>query len=255
VGQIMAKGLCPRCYRRLWSRKKSGGASRQEYFERLAKEKELRSFGVCVTCGKEKKACYKKTIGKIIICKRCGKERKHEGLGLCAPCYVNTVTQKRKTKKVICAICGKLKIFKAKGLCQSCYTKYHKKTWSKKLIICSGCQREAEHEANGLCWRCYFQSVNGRKYNQIKAARRKNLPATLTDAEWIEILEKYNYACAYCKESDKPLHQEHWIPLSRGGGYTAGNIVPSCKRCNSRKHTMTGDEFLEMLKKEKEYAR
>lgn len=261
LSPIMAKGLCKKCYMRLWARRKSGGVSQREYFARIGREREERSFGACVTCGKEKKlqslgkckACYAKTVGRIVICSRCGKERKHEGLGLCASCYVGTVTSKRKTKKVICAICGKLKILKAKGLCQACYTKYHKKTWNKKLVICLGCKQEVKHEANGLCMKCYLQSVNGRKYNQARHAKKLGLPATLTNPEWVEILEKYNYTCAYCKEGNKPLHQEHWIPLSRGGGYTAENIVPACQRCNSRKHTMTGDEFLDMLKRESEW--
>ena len=31
------------------------------------------------------------------------------------------------------------------------------------------------------------------------------------------------------------LHQEHFIPLSKGGEYTHNNIIPACKSCNSSK--------------------
>lgn len=259
---IMAKDLCKQCYSRQWSRKKRGGGSREEYFSRIGHEREERSFGICATCGQEKKlqslgkckACYVKTVGRIVICSRCGKERKHEGLGLCAPCYVNTVTQKNKTKKVTCAICQQEKIHKAKGLCEDCYRREHKRVWEKKIVTCANCGDKSKHAANGLCDRCYrnIYDVDTRKHHQRKE-RLNQFPATLTQGEWKGILKKYDYSCAYCKRSDCKLHKEHWIPLSRGGGYTKENIVPACYRCNSRKHTMTGDEFLEFLKKELEW--
>lgn len=85
------------------------------------------------------------------------------------------------------------------------------------------------------------------KYKQIRRARAEQLPSTLTDEEWGDIVREYHYVCAYCGCSDMKLTQEHWIPLVRGGGYTKENIVPACKRCNSRKGTKTGDEFMEQL--------
>jgi hypothetical protein len=76
--QIIAKGLCKRCYSRIWSRVKRGGLSWQEHVEKLHKEKEERSFGACTTCKKVKglqslgmcKSCYLKTVGRVIICSR-----------------------------------------------------------------------------------------------------------------------------------------------------------------------------------------
>jgi 5-methylcytosine-specific restriction endonuclease McrA len=38
------------------------------------------------------------------------------------------------------------------------------------------------------------------------------------------------------------LAREHVTPVSRGGGYTTLNIVPSCARCNSKKGARTPDE-------------
>lgn len=61
------------------------------------------------------------------------------------------------------------------------------------------------------------------------------MPATLTESEWHGILEYFGHACAYCLRTDRPLTQEHVIPVSRGGGYTADNIVPACGPCNSCK--------------------
>lgn len=36
---------------------------------------------------------------------------------------------------------------------------------------------------------------------------------------------------------------EHMTPLTRGGGDVADNRTAACRRCNSRKHTRTVDEF------------
>jgi 5-methylcytosine-specific restriction endonuclease McrA len=79
---------------------------------------------------------------------------------------------------------------------------------------------------------------------QTRLARLAALPATLTPEQWVETLEFFNYRCAYCGTDSGNLHQEHMIPLSRGGGYTKGNIVPACAVCNGRKGTKTAEEFL-----------
>ena len=57
----------------------------------------------------------------------------------------------------------------------------------------------------------------------------------LTTEQWDEILKNFDYKCAYCgKKLDNP-QREHFIPVSKGGGYTISNIVPSCVSCNSSK--------------------
>lgn len=75
------------------------------------------------------------------------------------------------------------------------------------------------------------QRVWGQRY----LARRRALPATLTHAEWQEILEHYQNRCAYCGRDSDILVQEHVIPVSKGGGFTKDNIVPACSCCNLRK--------------------
>ena len=81
-------------------------------------------------------------------------------------------------------------------------------------------------------------------YTHRRNALMADLPATLTTEQWQEILESYGHACAYCGATGVPLEQEHMIPVSRGGGYTAANIVPACGPCNSRKGTKTAEEFM-----------
>jgi 5-methylcytosine-specific restriction endonuclease McrA len=51
--------------------------------------------------------------------------------------------------------------------------------------------------------------------------------------------------CYHCGASVPPreLTMDHLVPLIRGGTSTKGNLVPSCKRCNTqRKHRLPFEE-------------
>ena len=93
-----------------------------------------------------------------------------------------------------------------------------------------------------------FRAKWARRYAKTKA-----LPATLTAEQWEAIKAEYNYSCAYCgkgwHELNHVLEQEHVIPVSQGGGYTAENIVPSCRDCNRKKHARTPEQAGMKLRK------
>ena len=76
-----------------------------------------------------------------------------------------------------------------------------------------------------------------------RRARLAGLPATLTAAEWSEIVEEFGRRCAYCGAELAKLIKEHIVPVSRGGGTTRQNIVPSCTSCNSSKGTKLVSEW------------
>lgn len=84
------------------------------------------------------------------------------------------------------------------------------------------------------------------RQSQRRMARAKELPHTLTVEEWEDIKKIFSFKCAYCGQ-EKPLTQDHIIPLSRGGGYTRDNIVPACRSCNSKKGRKTAEEYLNKL--------
>ncbi len=61
--------------------------------------------------------------------------------------------------------------------------------------------------------------------------------------------------CHYCGKTfpAKALTMDHIVPLSRGGKSTKGNLVPSCKTCNTQKKSllpMEWDMYLEKIRKE-----
>lgn len=76
---------------------------------------------------------------------------------------------------------------------------------------------------------------------QRRKARTQELESTLTVEQWENIKETFNNKCAYCGKV-KPLAQEHFMPVTKGGGHTLDNILPSCKSCNSSKN---GKDFHE----------
>jgi 5-methylcytosine-specific restriction endonuclease McrA len=73
-----------------------------------------------------------------------------------------------------------------------------------------------------------------RAYCNSRRARERNLPNTYTAEQWDICKNHFNNFCAYCGE-EKPLEQEHFLALSKGGEYTHNNIIPVCKSCNSGK--------------------
>lgn len=60
--------------------------------------------------------------------------------------------------------------------------------------------------------------------------------------------------CYYCgkKFKFKQLTMDHLVPLARGGRSTKDNLVPSCKKCNTKKQSMMPlewEEHIENIKK------
>jgi len=89
----------------------------------------------------------------------------------------------------------------------------------------------------------YNKSEEGKASRQrgdfMRRVKMGEIISTLTSKEWLDILERYNYRCAYCDvefEVENMPTKDHVIPISRGGGNTKENIVPACQTCNSKKH-------------------
>lgn len=59
--------------------------------------------------------------------------------------------------------------------------------------------------------------------------------------------------CHYCGRRFRPaeLTMDHIVPIVRGGRSVAGNVVPACKECNSKKKYLLPiewEEYLESIK-------
>lgn len=150
------------------------------------------------------------------------------------------------------------------------YEQWYAKAESKALVAANSKEwkadnRDRKNELNRLSRRrSYIRNPERAKahvrrhylanreaaYARAKAyrARRKNAPINdFTAAQWQEVLQTFNFHCAYCLKpfsSELPSTQDHMQPLSKGGSHTIANIVPACLSCNSRKRTLTLAEWV-----------
>jgi HNH endonuclease len=61
-----------------------------------------------------------------------------------------------------------------------------------------------------------------------------------------QVWAKTNGHCWYCGKHMNPFEdftEDHMDPRKQGGGDEVENLQPACKRCNSRKHAKTVDEY------------
>lgn len=84
------------------------------------------------------------------------------------------------------------------------------------------------------------ERIRGQKNR--RRARKQNCDTPLTNSEWLEILEDFNYLCFWCGAPYE--EQDHLIPLSKSGTHSKENVVPSCVSCNRKKATKDPLDFL-----------
>lgn len=98
-----------------------------------------------------------------------------------------------------------------------------------------------------------WQIANKEKCKRNSHHRRsieRQLPSDFTEQDWQQCLEYFGYRCAVCGRPAGLWHtlaQDHWIPVTKGGGYTPGNIVPLCHNnngCNNQKSNRDPMEWL-----------
>ncbi len=87
-----------------------------------------------------------------------------------------------------------------------------------------------------------------------RRARKVDARGSYTTVEWIELLQRWNWTCAYCG-GHGALEPDHRVPLARGGSNAIENILPACPRCNQRKALLTEAEFRARLAAECEPPR
>lgn len=217
--------------------------------------------------------------GQIVTCVECGREGKLCARGLCNTCYARWA----KNRKVVkCIDCGEMKPHHTHGRCRQCAGRYRYETNRQAILDwqrenrkkhperekAKDKQKYEKNKASGHEQRRvrkyyldnrdqllkyqqdYHKEHPGLRthYSEVRRAKVKSLPHTLTNDEWSELVEQYDHCCAYCGKYARRLHREHKIPVSRGGGYTKDNIVPACAECNLRKRDKTDTEFREHLK-------
>lgn len=89
---------------------------------------------------------------------------------------------------------------------------------------------------------CYeddqYRTAETKAHAARKWAKRRNMPRRARRYKalhWIGALIYFRSKCAYCGQRDDQLTADHFIPLSKGGPSTPGNILPACAACNHAK--------------------
>src|SRR3954468_7541843 len=80
-------------------------------------------------------------------------------------------------------------------------------------------------------------TANRTRRARVARRRQRRIAAVdndLTDDQWA-VLRSLWAGCAYCGATDRPLQRDCVLPISRGGRYTLGNVVPACGPCNASK--------------------
>lgn len=89
------------------------------------------------------------------------------------------------------------------------------------------------------------QAIRARRRSRELAAEGSH-----TTEEWTALLAAHGHRCTYCG-ADGPLEPDHRMPLARGGTNFIENILPACRRCNTRKRLLTEEEFRARLAAER----
>ena len=87
--------------------------------------------------------------------------------------------------------------------------------------------------------RGYSRLVALSRTRSARASRRRQrrlrqVEHDLTEVQWHALTRAWG-GCASCGATDRPLQRDCVLPISRGGRYTVGNVVPACASCNTSK--------------------
>lgn len=79
--------------------------------------------------------------------------------------------------------------------------------------------------------------------------REKDKARELRKTQWWKIRVARGI-CHYCGGTFSPaeLTMDHLVPIVRGGKSSRGNVVPACKKCNSKKNYLLPMEWEEYVK-------
>jgi 5-methylcytosine-specific restriction endonuclease McrA len=85
------------------------------------------------------------------------------------------------------------------------------------------------------------------------ARRRCDRTGSLRAADYDLIMQAADYCCGYCGQDllalgAPPMHWDHDMPVSKGGGTTFENMVPACSPCNRSKGILSGQDFRSRVK-------
>jgi 5-methylcytosine-specific restriction endonuclease McrA len=89
-------------------------------------------------------------------------------------------------------------------------------------------------------WRLKYLTNSDFRHASRERARRRhaqmygNHVVHVTSPQVKQRFAEFNQSCAYCGCTGD-LHQDHFLPISKGGTHVLSNIIPACQTCNFSK--------------------
>lgn len=100
----------------------------------------------------------------------------------------------------------------------------------------------------------YKKTKDGKISSRASSSKRRNASldnadGTITKHSLDTLLQIQDNQCFYCKKdlnllTDKEVHLDHYIPISKGGAHSITNVVWSCSSCNLQKSSAIPDTEL-----------
>ena len=184
----------------------------------------------------------------VKVCVRCNDSKPHKAKGLCVRCYdLVRHESHREAERVEAKQRRAADPEHARSIRKRSYVKHrderlaHNQEWRLGHIAHIQAYKHAYNKAHPDKVAAWGRTNRLRHHDKVRVYKNQRryregtVPATLTLGQWRAILSAYKYRCAYCGVYSPRLTQDHVVPVSKGGGYVAANIVPTCKSCNCSK--------------------
>jgi 5-methylcytosine-specific restriction endonuclease McrA len=104
----------------------------------------------------------------------------------------------------------------------------------RRTRVATDPEYRARRVAQTLDWARRNPELESQRSARRRARKASAETLTVTPRDWRRVLHRHRHSCAYCG-CQRPLTQEHIVPLARGGRHAIGNLIPVCRSCNSSK--------------------
>ena len=144
-----------------------------------------------------------------------------------------------------CSIEGCMKPCVGRGFCAAHYSKarmpeFREQINARQRTYMKAYRLTGKHLKSTLAAGERYRKRNLEKFalkEKIRRAKKRSNGGNFGKTDWVKLLRRFNYLCAYCK-LNKATTIDHVIPISKGGTNFIGNILPACVSCNSSKQQM-----------------
>lgn len=106
--------------------------------------------------------------------------------------------------------------------------------------------RAANNSANAKRKKTERGRLLSRMHAQLRRVRLRTTICTLTDQQWLGLVDAYGGRCAYCDETG-PMTIDHILAVALGGEHSLTNVAPACRPCNLKKNAKPLQKALRVL--------